>query len=988
MSKYRRKLIEVALPLEAINIASAKEKSIRHGHPSTLHLWWARRPLAACRAVLFSSLVNDPDDDPMYGIDEDTAATERAHLFDLIEELVQWKNSNNPRVINAARLEIARSIAANKVADKELTDDTPLVANAPPLPEEQAKYLPEPPPEYTPRDVRFKMPSLKPEQVNHFLAHYAPPVLDPFAGGGSIPLEAQRLGLRAYASDLNPIPVLINKALIEIPPKFGGQPPVNPDAQKGKLKSKVWHGAEGLAEDVRYYGKWIRDEAEKRIGHLYPKVKVTQEMADDGRPDLERYVGQELTVVAWLWMRTIPSPDPSVQGAHVPLLRSFVLSSKRGRGCWYEPDSYDAKSDAPFEIRVGHELPSSVAKERLVERSGGRCLLTGTPMPFTYVRKCAKEGSLKHRLGALVVIGDRERFYIPPTKEHVAAISNLEPQWKPDGEMPSKHRNFQPPGYGLTNFADLFLDRQLIALDTFSGLVSDVYDELTNSGHETEYASAVCIYLAFSLSKMSDRGSTICTWFTDRDSSRPTFARQAIQMTWDFAELNTLLDGSGSFVGANEWTAENIDALAQIPTCVGTVRNSDARSTFDEQHQVICTDPPYYDNIAYSELSDFFYLWLRRSLRKLSLPYFSTLLTPKSEELIASPHRHGGRTEAKEFFESGLRSVFDVWNSNASDIAPTALFYAFKQSEVENEGSSSTGWETMLEGLLGSGHQITATWPMRTELSNRSVGRGANALASSIVLVCRARGPNASMVTRSDFANALRNELPEAIKHLQSGNVAPVDLAQASIGPGMAVFSRYSKVVSADGSPMSVREALQLINQVLDESLVEQESDFDAETRFALKWFEQYGMSEGPFGDAESLSKAMAVSVKGIEDAGILRSKAGKVRLLKRDELNPNWDPATDTRLTMWEVTQYLIRTLESQGETGASDLLRRIGSEKGAIARELAYRLYQTCERKSLAKEAGAYNALVVSWPEISKLSRQSQSSKPETQMPMEYEE
>lgn len=969
-SKYRKKLIEVSLPLDAINAASAREKSIRHGHPSTLHLWWARRPLAACRAVLFSSLVNDPGDDPMYSLDESVAATERGSLHSLIEDLVQWENSNNPEVINRARLEIARSIAANKVADGELEDDAQLVSTSPELPEEQARYLPDPPPEYTPHDVRFKMPGLSPAQVNHFLAHYAPPVLDPFAGGGSIPLEAQRLGLRAYASDLNPVPVLINKALIEIPPRFAGQPPVNPEAQQGKLATKVYSGAEGLAEDVRYYGKWMRDEAQKRIGHLYPKVKVTQQMVDDGRPDLEPYVGQELKAVCWIWARTVPSPDPAAKSAHVPIVKSFKLSTKKGQETWIEPVVDKASLQYEFKVRLSKDEPPPGT----VARGSSRCLVTGSPMTRDHIREQCKQGNLGARLMAIVVTDGRRRHFIEPLKSHQEIAESAQPSWTPDDCVLPETRYTTPTLYGFNSLSSLFTNRQLVYLETLLDLVQSVKVEIARDAEASSpangYEQAVATYLALGVSKLADSCNAFMMWKPSMVQAIHLFSRHAYPMIWDYAEPNGLGDAAGDFYVTLNNMARVLDNLC--PGAPGRVFQEDARTFHaDSYAPVVSTDPPYYDNVPYADLSDFFYVFLRKALAEDYPKILGTMLVPKATEMVADPVRQGSNNEAKEYFEEGMRTFFSHANATASADTPVSVFYAFKQSERVEDGESSTGWETMLEGLIGSGFQISGTWPMRSELANRLRGAGSNALASSVVLVCRPRSEESSLVTRRDFANALRKELPEAIKHLQSGNVAPVDLAQASIGPGMAVFSRYSKVVNADGSPMSVREALQLINQVLDESLVEQESDFDAETRFALRWFEQYGMTEGPFGDAETLAKAMAVSVTGVVEAGVAKSGAGKVRLLKRNELDPTWDPNSDDRLTIWEITQYLIHRLETRGEQAAAALLHQAGLGHGETARDLSYRLYQTCERNSLAEEARSYNALVVSWPEISKLAR-----------------
>ncbi|QDT30037.1 hypothetical protein Enr10x_53960 [Gimesia panareensis] len=981
--KYRKKLIEVALPLDAINKESAREKSIRHGHPSTLHLWWARRPLAACRAVLFSSLVNDPGDDPMYSIDPEIEATERAKLFDLIEELVKWENSNDPRVINAARLEIARSIAANKVADKELKDDTPLVANAPQLPEEQAKYLPEPPAEYTAHDIRWKMPSLKPEQVNHFLAYYAPPVLDPFAGGGSIPLEAQRLGLRAYASDLNPVPVLINKALIEIPPKFAGMPPVNPKSQEGKLKTKVWRGAEGLADDVRYYGQWMRDEAEKRIGHLYPKVKVTEEMATD-RSDLKPYVGKELTVIAWLWCRTIATQDPSLDRTHVPLVSSFYICRKTGNEAWVKATVDRESREYHFEVQAGKPPAGTEGELRSgtkVARGKFGCLLSGQPFAPSYVKEEGNKGNLKHRLLAIVLAGNRRRLYLSP--EFAGKIDIPVCDFLCDSPCPEISGYFNPPIYGLKTIGSLFSPRQRFALKTFGDLVSDATEQVLADGADVDYARAVATCLALGVSRMANRLTSCSIWHTGGQKVEQIFSEQGVPMAWDFAEANPFSGATGSWDGSLEWIPR---CLENSPNGVGIAYQSDAASPPRfEGTCMVSTDPPYYSSITYADFSDFFYPILRHALREQYPDLFATMLTPKAEEAVAAWHRFDGdREAASRHFTQKLGSCFRRIQGLTVPDTPVTIYYAFKQTELESEDGLVTAWESILRVVLDNGLGVVHTWPMRTEQTS---GRKAqkNVLASSVVLVCRPRSDELSIVTRRDFANALRSELPDAIKYLQSSNVAPVDLAQASIGPGMAVFSRYQQVVNADGLPMSVREALQMINQVLDESLNEQEADFDSETRFAVRWFEQYGENDGPFGDAETLAKAMAVAVSGVVEAGILASKGGKVRLLKRDQLDANWNPATDKRSTIWECTQHLIRRLEEEGESAAAQLLADIqqakGSEAGEVARELSYRLYSTCERKSRAAEARSYNGLVVSWPEISRMARDLKNNAPKAE-------
>jgi len=973
----RKKLIEVALPLEAINREAAREKSIRHGHPSTLHLWWARRPLAACRAVLFASLVDDPESDPAYKDSPESAYTRRAELFDLIEELVKWENSNNPKVINAARAEIAASVASRKIELGEFEKDT-IVYGTPGL-NEGTRHPDGPMAEVTSGGTtawKVLLRRAKPEAVNHFLATYAPPVLDPFAGGGSIPLEAQRLGLRAHASDLNPVPVLINKALIEIPPKFANQPPVHPKAEK----KTGWSGAAGLAEDVRRYGQWMRDEAEKRIGHLYPKVKVTQAMADDGRRDLEPYVGQELTVIAWLWCRTVKCPNPGC-GCRMPMARSFWLSKKHGKQAYADPIINKPDGAVRFAIKFEGAPVSETSN-----RDMAKCLFCGNLMKKAQLREVCREHGMDEIPLAIVAEGNRGRIYIEASQELLPSVDRPE---TPELEqlITDDKRWFSPPQYGLPTFGDLFTARQLTALVTFSDLVGEArakaLADATAANHPNPdaYADAVATYLALGVSRLADASSSLVRWKPTMDQAIATFGRQALPMVWDYAESNPFNGAAGDLATTLATMARVLDRLHPSPLAFA----QQASASSDGSYSVgllVSTDPPYYDNIGYADLSDFFYVWLRRSLRGTYPDLLSTMLTPKSDELIASPYRHdGSKAKAAEFFETGLGSAIGQWRRHGHVDYPTTIFYAFKQAETDTAGTASTGWETFLAGVIQHGFVITATWPMRTEMGNRMVGSGTNALASSIVLACVPRAADASMATRREFADTLRRELPDAIRHLQSGNVAPVDLAQASIGPGIGVFSRYSKVVNADGSPMSVREALQLINQVLDEALSEQESDFDAETRFALKWFEQHGMDAGPFGDAETLAKAMAVSVQGVVESGVAVSKAGKVRLLKTDELDADWNPQTDDRLTIWEVTQHLIRELEQNGEPAAAEMLRSVGAAPGSpggagqTARELAYRLYQTCERKKWAEWARSYNGLVVSWPEIERLSRQKQA-------------
>jgi putative DNA methylase len=885
---YRRKLIEVALPLKAINDASRTEKSpFTRKHPRAIHKWWAPRPLAACRAVLFASIVDDPSSQPdLFPTDEQQEA-ERQRLFRIIEQLVKWENSTNEAVLNAARAEILKSTNGNP-----------------------------------------------------------PPVLDPFCGGGSIPLEAQRLGLEAHASDLNPVAVLITKALTEVPPKFAGQPPVNPESRAKLAHGATWRGAQGLAEDVRYYGRWMRDHAFERIGHLYPKVKLP-----DG--------GGEATVIAWLWARTVTCPNPAC-GAQMPLVRSFALSTKKEKE-WHVHPVVEGKS-VRFEVRPGTDAP-----EGTVGRRGAACLVCTSPVPLDYVRSESRAGRMSARLLAIVAEGVRTRIYVSPSEEHEAIAMQAVPSWRPSGEIADNPGHTNVFRYGLTEWGDLFTPRQLIALETFGDLVSEVREEVLLEGGDERLATAVATYLALVTSRLAEFSNTICTWDSGNTNIRQLFSSQSIPMTWDFVETNPI-EGVVDVVRAASWVSSALEGLPAAPApCFA--HQLDATAGVVDEKTLVCTDPPYYDNIGYADLSDFFYLVLRKSLNELYPDLFSTLLTPKGQELVAVAYRFDGdRDRAREFFEQGLRQSFVRMREAQDADYPLTLFYAFKQVETTDGAVASTGWDTMLTGLLDVGFTVTGTWPMRTEQQQRSVGIGANALASSIVLVCRPRPVDAPVTTRRDFAAALRAELPAALRTLEHANISPVDLAQAAIGPGMAVFSRYAKVVEADGSAMTVRTALGLINHALDEILAAQEGDFDPYTRFAVSWFKEYGFGEGEYGRAETLATARAVSVDGVVRAGIIHSRGSKVRLLKRDELDPSWNPSSDTRPTVWEAAHHLVHRLAEGGETSAAQLLRRLGGY-GEPARELAHVLYSVCDRKGWAKDALDYNALGTAWRDIAQL-------------------
>jgi putative DNA methylase len=1139
--KSPKKLIEVALPLDAINAAATREKSIRHGHPSTLHLWWARRPLAAARAVIFAQMVNDPGYQQgggfKFGVNKEKAAIERERLFGIIEKLVLWENTNNEEVLREAREEIRKSWRETCHLNRD-----------------------------------------HPQAAELFNPDKLPAFHDPFAGGGALPLEAQRLGLEAYASDLNPVAVTINKAMIEIPPRFAGKPPVGPLAPREGRNADMhedWSGARGLAEDVRRYGAWMRAEAEKRIGHLYPKIEITAETAAE-RPDLKPLIGQKLTVIAWLWARTVKSPNPAFSHVEVPLASTFVLSSKEGKEAYVEPiiegDSYR------FDVKMGTPPESAKNGTKLARGANFCCVMSGTPISGDHIKTEGMAGRMDARLMAIVAESKSGRVYLSPIPEHEAISRQAQPEWKPESTMPIDRRWFSPPIYGMATYGDLFTPRQLVALTTFSDLVQEaiekcsqdyfgarasrpqktwhtrgylphfeageipqsitfrLHDSLPQSlldqwrdelnripenqrqterrkridaaldagygecwlrdprigqlvenallhfdgqryqlhawvlmpnhvhvlatplhgyslssilhswksftakeanrhlerngafwleeyfdrairdeshfnkvieyiesnpvnaglceraegwvfgsacqgeekragrprskdeisldegGHgATAYAQAVGVYLAFAVSKATDRNSSLCFWESLMNRLRGTFGRQALPMVWDYAETNPLAGAGGDIYGTVASLCEVLDKFSA--TGRGVVTQNDAQSQRVTESKVVSTDPPYYDNIGYADLSDFFYIWLRRSLRNIYPDLYATLVVPKAEELVATPYRHGSKEKAEKFFLEGMTQAMRNLAEQAHPAIPVTIYYAFKQSETKSEiGTSSTGWETFLQAVLDAGFAVTGTWPMRTELTV-ALKKGVNALASSIVLVCRKRTADAPTVSRREYIRELNAALPEALLDMTRGGinspVAPVDLSQAIIGPGMAIFSQYAAVLEADGKPMSVRAALQLINRFLAED------DFDHDTQFCLHWFEGQGWAESKYGDADVLARAKGTSVGGLQEAGVVESGGGKLRLLRWSEYPADWSPEWDKRAAIWEALHHLIRALNQQGESVSGALLARMPARAEPI-RALAYRLYTLCERKGWAEDARSYNELITAWSSI----------------------
>lgn len=915
----KRKLIEVALPLEAINRESEKDGPKRKNHPWRLHYWWARRKLATARAVLFSQLVDDPSSHPDRFPTEEAQRAERERLHGIIERLVVWDNARDERLLAEARTEIAQSCGGNP-----------------------------------------------------------PPILDPFAGGGTIPLEAQRLGMEAHASDLNPVAVLIMKTLTEIPPKFNGLPPVFPGLAESQLGG--WRSATGLAADVRAYGAWMREEAARALGDVYPQADLPE--------------GHKSDVIAWMWARTVRCPNPACR-IEMPLVKSWWLGKKSGKKVFVVPELVEDEAQ-PGRRHVAYrvsqnmsELPSS-ADEGTVGRRGAVCIACGAAASLAYIREEGRSRRIGAQLMAVAADGGRRRVYVDATPEQVVSAGVKRPSDSVDGELGYYPRDLKAPTYGLTQFADLFTDRQLLVLTTFCDLVAEVrvrvLKDALNSGMSSgerleaggagaeAYADAVATYLGLCVSRGTDYMSNVTTWHFQNEQTRNVFARQAIPMAWDFLETNFLGGGSGTWMSQVELAGQALDGL--VPGRAARVKQQPAQ-TASGMGGLISTDPPYYDNVGYSDLSDFFYVWLRRSLREVHPTLLGTMLVPKSEELVANPYRHPGREGAKKYFEDGFRQVFSEARRVALSDFPITVYYAFKQSESSIEGTGSSGWETLLDGMVRAGWSITATWPFRTETASRMLAQGQNALASSIVLALRPRPEGAPTTDRRGFIAALHAELPEALRKLQEGAIAPVDLPQATIGPGMAVFSRYEQVIEADGTKMTVRSALARINEILDQVLNEQEGDFDPPTRFAIAWYRQYGYTVGSFGDADNLARARATSVERMDRDEILSSRGGRVQLFAPGDLPWEYNVLTDSRPSAWEALHHLIKVLEREGVSPAGGFLRDAMSRPDEavdpdLVKELAFLLFNVAEKNGWTKDAIRFNTLATSWPDILDVARQ----------------
>ena len=724
----------------------------------------------------------------------------------------------------------------------------------------------------------------------------------------------------------------------------------------------------------------MKREAFRRIGHLYPKVKIPHELG-----------GGEATVIAWIWARTVKCPNPAC-GCEMPLASTFVLSKKKGNEAWVKPIPEGNK--IRFEVQSG-KCPKEYESFKIGRSALFKCPCCGEVTTDAYVKQHGKAHELGCQLMAVVGEGKHGRIYLSPDAEQAVAANIHAPESYPSGVMPENPRWFSPPAFGMTEYSDLFTNRQLTALTTFSALVAEAQAKaeadavaagVTNdhialsaggSGARA-YGEAVGVYLAFLIDKMADYHSTVCIWHTTGEKMANTMRRQAIQMTWDYAEGNPFSEKSGSFSNMISWV---VNVLNQIPAQkAGEVSQFDAQSDCGLRNIVVSTDPPYYDNIGYADLSDFFYVWMRQSLKETYPKLFRTMLVPKAEELIATPYRHqGNMQEAKVFFEDGMSHTCQQIYQYACEDVPVTIYYAYKQSDTDEKDAekqtASTGWETMLSAIVKAGFSITGTWPMRTELTTALKG-SVNALASSIVLVCRKRPADAPQATRRSLIAELKRELRPALKKLQESNIAPVDLAQSAIGPGMGVYSRYARVLEADGTPMTVRSALQIINQELDVYFNEQDGELDANSRFCVDLYTQNAFNNIRFGDADTLARAKNTSVAALAAKSVLSAEKGIVRLLTREELPQKTDPREEM---IWLLCQQLTHAMETGGVEACAQIVAPMLGSNAERAKDLAYRLYTLAERKGWAQEGYAYNALVVAWREIQSRAAELQQATPE---------
>ena len=899
-----KKLIEVALPLDKINPNFEHEKNINSMHPKNLHQWWARRPFSAARAVLWASIVDDPSSHPEEFPTPEAQERERERLFEILEDLSDWKKSNDAKVIEDAREELKKYLGNN--LNKE---------------------------------IQF---------------------LDPFSGGGAIPFEAQRLGLKGAAFDLNPVAVLINKAMIEIPPRFTGIKPVN---KRDKRLISGQNDLFGVSQDLKYYGALLKQLAYEKVKDIYPTSIAVPEDLGGGKAE----------IFSWIWVYTLKCPNP-ICGCETPLYLNCILDGRKSNEAYLRP-YYDNNK---LLFKVMHEKFHSDENKGTMNRQGAICAHCRNLINREYIRDEGIKHKLSRRLVAIVSYKNGERLYLNPDFEEEEKEAKVTlPEEYPSGKFANNPQNLGTGEYGLANFEQLFSNRQmqgLVALCTslneirnrieedaiYAGMEDDKIHLRDGGKGALAYSEALSVYLAFAIDKEVASSNVVTRWENDNALAKPAFSRQSLYMQWMTPEVNIFGGRAGSFKTINDTIAESLLSFpCNIPE--GIAKQHNAQEDFGLKNVIISTDPPYYDNIQYADISDFYYIWLRFNLKDIYPNLFKTTLTPKQEEIVAQPYRYGRKEEAKKHFESGMQKAMENIYSSATPDIPVTIYYAYKQSETEAKKTSSSGWETMLNAIIKAGFSIKATWPLKTENPAKS-NLKINMLTTSVVIVCRKKEKGDFFCTKRQFLKALREGLKPTLTLLQETNLAPVDLAQSAIGPGMAIFSKYDKVLSADGSEMTVKEALQAINEEVGVCLNEFGEALDNESRFCIALYLQCEFNDIKSGDADILALAKDTSISKLKNDGIVEAGKGMVRLTPREKL-----PEIKGNDDIWLLCHRLVFSLEKNGIKGCAKEMRKIqGTAALGKIKNLAYELYTISERKNWNQEAYLYNSLVVSWADI----------------------
>lgn len=891
----KRKLIEVALPLDEINAACKADKDRKTGTIRNLHKWFAPMPLPAWRALLFAAMIDDPEDDTL-----------RADLLGVIKQLVA----------NGA----------------DLPDDAALA------------------------DAKARLRAQFPDGM--------PTVFDPFCGGGSTLIEAQRLGAPTRGSDLNPVPALITRTVTQILPKIWDGQPLHPAAVGDRARlarnerqltfpaaeqsRAPLRGYAGIVQDVNHYAAQIQDRVLRRLSKNY--------RSQDGE-----------NVVAWLWARTARCPNPSC-GIDTVLTTSWWLAKRKNELAWLEPIVRDGRVDITVESGRAHGQAQDSPK---IGDGVFECLACKATLDGRYLRSQGKDGRLGLRMTAVVADVAGRRRYRAPTQQDLdaAAVTDLDSSF---AAVPinSGGQGIRVGLYGVSTWDEIFSPRQRIWLTALADEVARVPSVVTADGGAQEWAVAAATLLGLAVGRVAQYESTQVRWFIDSRSGAgqalPAFGRHDVPMQWDFVEPAPS-SVAGSFTGA----VRSITAgLSQASRGDGVVVRQDARVARLAEPGLVATDPPYFDAIGYADHSDYFYIWHRRALKDVHPDLYGTAAAPKGGELTAIPVHHGNSKDAaREYFIEGFTEAFNNLQQSLRPDLPMLVVYASKEQKATKQ--EETRWSSILTAMIAADLEITGAWPIHGTGTNRMVGIGTNAVATYVVMTCRPRESTAMSISLTDFTRALRRELGPAVRDLQASSILPVDLAQAAMGPGMRIYSRYRAVLDQAGSRVPVEHAMRLINSALAEVLDEQEGELDPASRFAIRWWETYGWEPGTFGEADKAARPLGIGVDDVVRSQVATSRANKVQLRGSGAMDPRWTPTNDIQPTAWEAVHHLAHKLiDRGGELEAAELMASLGNLHDP-AMALVYRLHDIAAKKSRAADQERYNALINSWSELVKLSK-----------------